>query len=154
MKFQEQFLVHINGILTTSPTSVYFICFSQKFSELRATEISVVRPHYSNFCDPHYRRFLGKAYEINYLLRKPYLYNDSKSTYYIGVKNQFALMIHFSSNITPKPRWNILPVVLTLIFLWNYFCYYKSSNCCWWEDTMYLRGFQIDDFVLQIAQTL
>ena len=49
---------------------VCFICFSQKFSVLRGTEISVVRPQYRNFCDPQYRKFLWKADETNYSIVK------------------------------------------------------------------------------------
>ena len=43
-----------------------FVCFTQKFSVARGSEISIVRPHYRNFWTPHYRKFLCKADETSF----------------------------------------------------------------------------------------
>ena len=42
-----------------------FICFTQEFSVVRPTEISVMKCTYTNFCTPHYRKFLCKADETS-----------------------------------------------------------------------------------------
>ena len=46
-------------------TRGWFIYFSQKFSALWGTEISVVRPQYRNFCGPYYRKISVKNRWIN-----------------------------------------------------------------------------------------
>ena len=40
-----------------------FICFMQKFSVVRRTEISIMKCTYRNFCTPHYRKFLREGDE-------------------------------------------------------------------------------------------
>ena len=41
-----------------SAKSLFHLLFTEKKSVLRATEISVPRTHYRNFCAPQYRKFL------------------------------------------------------------------------------------------------
>lgn len=65
-KFCDQKLHFENAFTESVPVCgeyliACFICFTEKFSVLRRTEISFMKCTYRRFCTPHYRKFLRKA---------------------------------------------------------------------------------------------
>lgn len=57
----------VKFVLNVGKFSKYcFICFTQKFSVVRRTEVFVMKCTYKNFCTPQYRKILRKADEASF----------------------------------------------------------------------------------------